>query len=887
MRKNRNTKFRAVDLCITSLCLAGTVVSGAVFWGEYNRTLVKLNEEPVGTIVFKNRTADRKIEDRAAWDRLKQESPVYNGDTIRTAESSQAIITFLDEVTVVDLSERTLIQVFYDEEGSRIDLSGGDVEVSAGSRNVFVLNGDSGVEIERNSHASLNRGGGGFGFSVFEGRARHGGEEVSAGQGLSFLDDGSPDTSPSVVMTSLGKSARVLGAEEGAVPVVFAWNEANFSDATHVVVEVAEDRGFHRVVQAGDVRDASSVSLPLENGVYFWRAYPVVGESAEPAGRTYPSGKIEVLPFPVIRPISPAPQAAFSFSGDSRIPLSWTGTEGAGGYLLEISAHGDMSNPVVSRQVRATSLVQSGLEPGRWYWRVTPLYQERVGGSAAPSEIREFTIGAGIAVLGPPALNFPSGGGIVDLAQPRLSWDYDADAAYWKVEIADNPGMTNPVVSEDVDVNYYSPPAALLEGGGDYFWRVTAFDRGGGSAVSPVLSFTTEEGRHEQRTIFPPDNYAASVNELAGIRFTYHANASLQNYLQISPGEDFSSLAVNEALESGRRSHVISEADFAGLGPGTWYWRVGGEGESGPAYSLPRRLNLVSVSEAPRISVPPEVGAESPLTVRWDSPPFASYRVDVYSEDNPQARLAEQFTEGNSLTIPPASLPAGAYVVNVRGFYPESARSSRIAGVSGESRFVVLPAAPAVQPPREEARRPVPVPVSLPPVIVAPPPPEPPPVVVAPPSEPPPEPPAAAVVPAEPAPPVRVPEERKIDLTRVSPSGTVTGSFPPEGYSFSTGQLAGVRSVNFTWEGRAREYRFALYRSNGDILVPPEGVSAPVYTLSKPEILEPGDYVWHVFEKDRRGNWGEYPSTAKRFNIIEGAVKTLPTSDPGDLYGNR
>lgn len=57
----------------------------------------KLNEQPIATITFKYKTAPRKFMDRVVWDRLRQDSPVYNGDTIHTATLSEANIWFNDE----------------------------------------------------------------------------------------------------------------------------------------------------------------------------------------------------------------------------------------------------------------------------------------------------------------------------------------------------------------------------------------------------------------------------------------------------------------------------------------------------------------------------------------------------------------------------------------------------------------------------------------------------------------------------------------------------------------------------------------------------------------------------------------------------------------------
>jgi hypothetical protein len=125
------------------------------------------------------------------------------------------------------------------------------------------------------------------------------------------------------------------------------------------------------------------------------------------------------------------------------------------------------------------------------------------------------------------------------------------------------------------------------------------------------------------------------------------------------------------------------------------------------------------------------------------------------------------------------------------------------------------------------------------------------------------------------------------DLTLVSGKGTVSGNFPSEGYILSRTQLVNAETVNFSWEGKAKEYRFALYRADGDLIIRPANVASPVYTLANPGRLEAGDYIWHVFEINGRQRWEDYPSTAVRFTITEEPVeRIIPTSDPGVLYGS-
>ena len=177
MQKKKNTKFKAIDLIVVLFCLAGIAVSGSAFWLEYDRVLERLNDDPVGTIVFKKRTAQRKFIDRVVWDRLKHTSPVYDGDTIRTIEFSEAIITFNDEATFLSLNENTMIQIFYNEiDGARILFSGGNLEVTSGLKGVMITSGSSAIMIE--GQANLDMRDDGFSLFVLDGEAVFNGELI-------------------------------------------------------------------------------------------------------------------------------------------------------------------------------------------------------------------------------------------------------------------------------------------------------------------------------------------------------------------------------------------------------------------------------------------------------------------------------------------------------------------------------------------------------------------------------------------------------------------------------------------------------------------------------------------------------------------------------------
>ena len=99
---------------------------------------------------------------------------------------------------------------------------------------------------------------------------------------------------PQINVTSPAPSEIIEGYYGRAVPVLFIWGTSNFKLDTHVIVEVAEDRNFTQIIEERDIRSAVAVSILLEDGQYWWRAYPVNGDNPEPVSTKYPSGVFTV-----------------------------------------------------------------------------------------------------------------------------------------------------------------------------------------------------------------------------------------------------------------------------------------------------------------------------------------------------------------------------------------------------------------------------------------------------------------------------------------------------------------------------------------------------------------------------------------------------------------
>ena len=128
MKTKKNTKSNpsftntGADISVVILSLLIFFASSFLFVKNLNRTFSRNDKTPVATVQYKYKSVQRKFLDRAVWDRPQQNSPVYNGDTIRTSPEAEATLYFVDR-NIVELGSNTMIQVFVNNEESRIDLA--------------------------------------------------------------------------------------------------------------------------------------------------------------------------------------------------------------------------------------------------------------------------------------------------------------------------------------------------------------------------------------------------------------------------------------------------------------------------------------------------------------------------------------------------------------------------------------------------------------------------------------------------------------------------------------------------------------------------------------------------------------------------------------------
>ncbi|MDR2143217.1 MAG: FecR family protein [Treponema sp.] len=533
MRKNRNTKSRAIrfsDAVVICACILGTAAFLVLFQKDLNRSLRRLDEEPVGFVASRSRTALRRFQDRSIWDRLQKESLVYNGDFIRTAEGSEAAIGFPGG-TLVGISENSLIRVFVEADGPRIDFSGGNISVYAGeSEGLTISVGGNRVKTSAGSTVTLDAGTGeedSFNLQVIEGNASligPGGEqEVTAGTAFVLGGENGFKESPIAVFDP-PPAARFIAPPDASVPVQFVWTGSGKGRAR---IEIAQNKDFSQslTVWEGDfpkTTDASAITAAISPGTWWWRISP------ENAGETPEvQGQLTVLRAPA--PLSPVAEAAYYYQEKPpELRFQWESSDEVLYYILEAADNSGMANPALRTEVRYTSMVYSELTEGQWYWRVTPVFSPLCRGTIPESPVIPFTIVRGdpparvvevpepvetvvpeIVLTSaespppspPPAVRpvnavsrplpaasgrTPGNGYVVDLLALMESrtivfrWNpvAGADAYVFTLFQETGPGVRQPVIStEGPETSYTLEDLSLLDLG-RFVWQVEAVNRG-------------------------------------------------------------------------------------------------------------------------------------------------------------------------------------------------------------------------------------------------------------------------------------------------------------------------------------------------------------------------------------------------------------------------
>lgn len=675
--KSKNNFFIPFCLAIF-VCLAGAALNSFLFCNSFFRALTKMNETPIATITFKYKTAQRKFLDRVVWDRLRQNSPVYNGDTIHTANLSEATIWFSDG-NIMELSENTMAQVFLSEDKSlKAELSDGFATIDSSLSEQGMTLASNGVEVavqsgsalsaeavivpkqtsydgtgkrfsgkavdtkgedisSKSSDKMLEKTGadsatGGLSIQVIKGNVlvqQSDGKTITMEQGEGIEIEGTEQKKPALIVKQPSPQSKILYHTKDDVPILFSWTLNDIPENAITTIIIAGDKKFSDKKYESIANDTDSVEIPLSAGTYYWKINISKDNESEPLAEQ--TGKIQIIQSLPPELIAPAKDYEYRYrTRNPAVRLIWTESPYATSYKMEIADNPQMNNPVIELRSSFASSIISTLSEGTYWWRVTPYYTINRTGFTAPSKIQSFSIEKK-GTLPKPSVYIPQNNGVVNTEDTgkgiSFSWKQESEAASYTIKIADNPNLTGAKIVKTTQDNFCTLDAdAKKITEGKWYWAVTLQDiEGNVSAQSEIRTFFAMKGKPEQHVIEPADNFKTSQTLMPDTKFTWKRNLpeNFVSRMQISNDISFSKLLYDSAVTG-------TSVKGINLPEGTYYWRLKSNSTTDEAELITSaRILKVVGNLAPAVLNEPKdrvVARETePYTFRWEEVPDADY----------------------------------------------------------------------------------------------------------------------------------------------------------------------------------------------------------------------------------------------------------------------
>ena len=636
------------NIAIAFICILGIGASLLLFRRDMNRTNEQLDEKAAGTVYWVGNSAKRLSSRNQALQKLERNSPVYDGDIISSAASSEVKIRFSNGETL-ELFENT--SVFIKSPGGELsgfEMHRGEIQIQSDRLSLVVTLANAAatstaaahnlrVNLEPYTSANI-RASDDIAFKFFQGSGtvNSGAESrpTEAGNILKIGSDGRFMADQPVVMLSPRNNARILRSSPGKGPVKFQWQKAQSHANASVLLELSKTRDFTDFIGSWYSDYSDSMEIYLSEGLYHWKAFLL------PSGEEMDSGRFDIVSVTGPRAILPSNGSVETYyDGKQELRFTWAVPEETEAVLLEVASNAEMSRPRLRQLIKRTesgygSFVSSGLEAGKWYWRVHPVYL----GELSEEESGSSSTGSG--------------------------------QGFWRLRSVNASIMAD---NDPSPVNSFTVVEAAAPAGD----------------TRPDLSELQAEPGNLPRLLFPGDNYSLESSRTPDLFFSWKNPVSYTARLQISGRSDFSSLiADEEVLGSGVQGPFLK--------PGTYYWRITGPGGS----SSPTRLVVEPALHAPKLDSPAnnerlriEEGNSS-VRFTWERMNYANYyEYNIFQEgrDTPLGEISS--LQNNMVVVYFDPRTQGRFYWTVQGFSVPSEISSGRKGLIAESRFSISPPA--------------------------------------------------------------------------------------------------------------------------------------------------------------------------------------------------
>ncbi|TGL44721.1 FecR domain-containing protein [Leptospira perdikensis] len=504
---NLDKRDRLVLFTLLSVALLFSIL----FYLDLNRKIGIGDREVVGTIFFKNNIVQRKFEDEVIWEKLENNSPLTNKDTIRSEAFSDALIRLKDG-TEINIDENSMFNLDLTGEEPNLEFTQGSLEVkkndsqanqikitSSGSE----INVDSGnVKIERSKERELS-------LFVEKGKTtvkQKDGKSVAVEEGkkAEFKKTGIEIKKIPVVLLAPA-SQKLFYTEPEDVLIHFQWKvESGYENP---ILEISRSPNF-QLTLINEKVEGNQADFRLKEGTFYWRLKVKNKSGTDPEFSEI--NKFFVTKLDSFQGESPEQGTTFPFVQTyPLVTLTWTKLSTANLYKLIVSNSPKLTNPIKQLETTANQISFDDLKEGTYYWKV-------VAKSSFPdtkdreSQTLSFHIKKQNSVPAPKWLRPSNGAEIssdeIKQNQAILIWDGNAELKSYQLKIAKDPKMATIVFSEETASNFLVPNWNQL-GKGTFYANITGKSKEGKETESSgLLSFTVVDKKKKQEPLEEPND---------------------------------------------------------------------------------------------------------------------------------------------------------------------------------------------------------------------------------------------------------------------------------------------------------------------------------------------------------------------------------------------
>lgn len=718
---NEKKKTRKEDSLVALLlfiffCLIGSGIFITLFVLDLNKTLTKLNETPIALISFKHKSANRKFLDREIWDKLKKKSPLYNGDTIRTAPLSEATIAF-NENDNIELYEDSIIQIFKDGEEYVLNVAGGNVIVNTkeGSSGIKIhigkvytkLSGGTSISIRNDSKNNLS------GLQVLSGKAELISED-SKSQTLSnedsiayFGEHGFFDSEniPLITVKNPPPNAKILSSTKGNY-VNFRWKTKN-TENEKILLKVSKNRDFEpfELYDISDKNGDEGFNIEADSQQLYWKIYP------ENFGEKFKvQNKVSIISIDKPNLIVPANDYKISYKSElPNVRFSWSDNDWTQKYIIELSQNKDFLGETRKIETTDSYITLPDFSEGTWYWRVFSVIGSNKSDENYCSETRSFVVTQN-SILPKVTLFQPYNKYVYNTKVKKdseylsFSWKKSTNASFYKLKISRDSGFNFSDIDIETSENVFKLTKAeidsLLGKSNEWYWAVFQGDEDGNiSEVSDVRVFSIVNGDYENNLIFPPNDFEIETTYVENTNFIWKANFTPKEnqIFQVATDEDFYNIVINESVNKENIEEATSIKSLKNKANKQYFWRtIAKTDENKEIISETRSFKIKTPFKAPENASPSgkiKIGVkkEQNTTFRWEKIDGAdSYSFKLAKAQAENIPLYENnFITTNLIDINLSQFEDGDYVWTVQANAMENEKSTRFTGNISRNKFEI------------------------------------------------------------------------------------------------------------------------------------------------------------------------------------------------------